>query len=81
MEPPDRRHPDLARAGARMALENRGSAPDWRTDHKTIDAIAKRVEDSSEHLRRVSPLQQPAMPDIPWEADAGQGHPRRPRSR
>jgi uncharacterized protein with HEPN domain len=71
MDPRDRWHLDLARTSARMALEYRRSVLDWRSDQKTIDAIAKRVEESSEHLRRVSPGQQAAMPEIPWKAAKG----------
>jgi uncharacterized protein with HEPN domain len=54
-----------------MALAYKRSVPDWRSDQKTIDAIAKRVEESSEHLKRVSPAQQAAMPDIPWKVAKG----------
>jgi uncharacterized protein with HEPN domain len=71
MDPRDRRHLEFARTSARVALEYRRSVLDWRGDQKTIDAIAKRVEESSEHLRRVSPAQQAAMPDIPWKAAKG----------
>ena len=71
MDPRDRRHLDLARTSARMALDYRQSVLDWRNDQKTIDAIAKRVEEASEHLRRVSPAQQSAMPEIPWKVAKG----------
>lgn len=71
MDPRDRRHLDLARTSAKLALDYKGSVPDWKRDQKTIDAIAKRVEESGEHLKRVTPSQQAAMPDIPWKAAKG----------
>jgi uncharacterized protein with HEPN domain len=45
----------------------------WRDDLKTVDAAAKRVEEVSENLKRVSPEQQAAMPAIPWKAAKGMG--------
>jgi uncharacterized protein with HEPN domain len=72
MDPRDQRALEQARDSARIAIGHLESGgPDWRADQKTIDAVAKRVEDSSEKLRRVSPAQQAAMPGVPWKAAKG----------
>src|SRR3972149_6887207 len=72
MDPRDLRALEQARESARIAIDHLESGgPDWRNDQKTIDAVAKRVEEVSERLKRVSPVQQAAMPAVNWRAAAG----------
>lgn len=49
----------------------RTGGPNWPDDIKTIDAAAKRVEEVTEHLKRVTPEQQAAMPGISWKQAKG----------
>lgn len=63
---------EAARDSARDAIEHvRTGGPGWRSDKKTVDAAAKRVEEVGELLKRVTPAQQAAMPDIPWRQAKG----------
>lgn len=72
MDPRDLRALEQARASARIAIDHLESGgPDWRNDQKTIDAVAKRVEEVSERLKRVSPVQQAVMPAVNWRAAKG----------
>lgn len=70
----DRDRQTLARAAesARIAIEHvRSGGPGWRSDLKTVDAAAKRVEEVSEQLKRVSLPSQAALPKIPWRDAKG----------
>jgi uncharacterized protein with HEPN domain len=70
----DRDREWLARAAtsARIAIDHvRTGGADWRDDIKTIDAAAKRVEETTENLKRVTPQQQAAMPGIAWRQVKG----------
>ncbi|MGH2383875.1 MAG: HepT-like ribonuclease domain-containing protein [Candidatus Limnocylindria bacterium] len=68
----DRDWLERAAASARIAIDHvRTGGPNWRDDIKTIDAAAKRVEEVTENLKRVTPEQQVAMPGIPWKQAKG----------
>jgi uncharacterized protein with HEPN domain len=67
MDDRDRRTMERAVESARIAIEHVSSGgPNWRSDQKTVDAAAKRVEEVSEQLKRVSPQLQAALPGISW---------------
>ncbi len=68
----DRRALEAARASARIALEHvQAGGPDWGANQMVVDAAAKRVEEVGEHLKRVTPEQQAAMPGIAWKQAKG----------
>jgi len=72
MDERDRRTMERAVESARIAIEHVSSGgPEWRSDLKTVDAAAKRVEEVSEQLRRVSLQTQAAMPSIRWRDAKG----------
>ncbi len=66
----DERDRDLLEAVAecaRLALGYaRDQGPDWVRDQKTIDAIAKRVEEIGELAKRVAPEILAAIPGVDW---------------
>jgi len=66
MDERDRRTMERAVESARIAIEHVSSGgPEWRSDLKTVDAAAKRVEEVSEQLKRVSLQLQAALAGIP----------------
>ncbi len=68
----DRDRLERAATSARIAIDHvRTGGPDWRDDIKTVDAAAKRVEEVTENLKRVTPERQAAMPGIPWKHAKG----------
>jgi uncharacterized protein with HEPN domain len=68
----DREWLERAATSARIAIDHmRTGGPNWRDDIKTIDAAAKRVEEVTENLKRVTPQRQAAMPGIPWKQAKG----------
>lgn len=67
MDERDRQTMERAVRSARIAIEHMSSGgSEWRSDLKTVDATAKRVEEVSEQLKRVSLPLQAALPDIRW---------------
>jgi len=66
----DERDRDLLEAVAECAGLALGYArdqgPDWVRDQKTIDAIAKRVEEIGELAKRVAPEILAAIPGVDW---------------
>ena len=48
-------------ASARIAIGYAESTPAWQDDQKTVDAIAKRIEEVAEGLRRVKPDRRAAV--------------------
>lgn len=61
-----------AARSARIALAYAAATPDWENDQKTIDAIAKRIEEVAENLRRVKPGRRGAVSsDIRWDEAIG----------
>jgi uncharacterized protein with HEPN domain len=72
MDERDRRTMERAVESARIAIEHvRSGGPDWRSDQKTVDAAAKRVEEVSDQLKRVSLQLQAALPGIRWRDAKG----------
>jgi uncharacterized protein with HEPN domain len=72
MDDRDRQTLERAVESARIAIEHVGSGgPEWRSDRKTVDAAAKRVEEVSEQLKRVSLQLQAALPGISWRDAKG----------
>jgi uncharacterized protein with HEPN domain len=72
MDERDRRTMERAVESARIAIEHVSSGgPEWRSDLKTVDAAAKRVEEVSEQLKRVSLQLQAALAGIPWRDAKG----------
>lgn len=72
MDDRDRKTMERAVESARIAIEHvRTGGPEWRSDQKTVDAAAKRVEEVSEQLKRVSLGQQAALPAIRWRDAKG----------
>lgn len=56
-----------AARSARIAMRYAESTPDWQNDQKTVDAIAKRIEEVAENLRRVKPDRRATTsPAIRW---------------
>lgn len=67
MDDRDRQTMERAVDSARIAIEHVSSGgSEWRSDQKTIDAAAKRVEEVAEQLKRVSLQLQAALPGIRW---------------
>lgn len=61
-----------AAGSARIAMGYAESTPDWQNDQKTVDAIAKRIEEVAENLRRVKPARRAAISsDILWNEAIG----------
>jgi uncharacterized protein with HEPN domain len=72
MDPRDRSALERAVASARIALDHaRSGGSAWPEDQKTVDAVAKRVGEVAEQLKRVSLGQQAAMPSVPWREAKG----------
>jgi uncharacterized protein with HEPN domain len=72
MDDRDRQAMERAAHSARIAIDHvRSGGPTWRSDQKTVDAAAKRVEEVSEQLKRVSLRTQAALPGIPWREAKG----------
>lgn len=70
----DRERESLVEAArnARIAIHYADSTPEWQSDQKTVDAIAKRVEEVGESLRRVRPDRRSAIStSIPWSDAIG----------
>lgn len=72
MDDRDRALLQSAATSARIAISHmRSGGPRWREDLKTIDAVAKRIEEAGEALSRVSRETRAATPTIAWKAAIG----------
>lgn len=72
MDARERRALEGAVTSARIAIGYALSTLDWRDDQKTMDAIAKRIEEVAEKLRRVKPERRARISlEIPWSEAIG----------
>lgn len=75
MDERDRALLERALESAHVALRHRDRfGPDWQGDVAAIDAIAKRLEDVGELVRRLSPGFTSGHPEVPWDAIAALRH-------
>ena len=72
MTPRDREILEAIAESARLADEYvRDEGPEWLDDSKTVDAVAKRVEQIGDLARHLSPEILALMPDVPWRKVKG----------
>ncbi len=72
MKPRDREVLEAIAESARLADEYaRDEGPEWLADSKTVDAVAKRVEQIGELARHLSPEILALMPSVPWRKVKG----------
>jgi uncharacterized protein with HEPN domain len=72
MKPRDREVLEAIAESARLADEYaRDEGPDWLADSRTVDAVAKRVEQIGELARHLSPEILALMPNVPWRKVKG----------
>jgi uncharacterized protein with HEPN domain len=67
MTPRDRAILEAIAESARLAQGYvRQQGADWLNDSRTVDAVAKRVEQIGELAKHLSPTALAATPDVPW---------------
>lgn len=75
MDERDRYLLERALESARIALEHQTRfGPDWQSDVAAVDAIAKRIEDIGEMVRRLTLGFTAEHPELPWDAIAAMRH-------
>ena len=70
MSDADRRRLGAILASIALILEY-AATPDWAHDQKTVDAIAKRLEDIGDQAGSLTEEALESMPTIPWRAIIG----------
>jgi uncharacterized protein with HEPN domain len=65
MTPADERRLESILRSIDLILEY-AAGPDWASDQRTVDAIAKRLEDIGEQAGRLSEEALASLPGVPW---------------